>query len=392
MKSKYWAAYWTGIAWVLTNIPLVLVIFKYEPRVATKTIMLAPNQFLFLLIFFPAGVYLTVKAVITLAPLIAENARKTIFIISWFFAILLGGLFTFVDYQSDEPADYYQLTPSAAKDTVDAIKVVFDEVQKRSGKKPDLPLRKFANDIKSEREEIEKAIAKKKEKADSPNVGTLKRQETNLVSEASRYLLLVNNSESQNKYKYVDPCLRVANIIELLCALITGFQVIFWIVIIYLVRSLPGKFRLDQENILDNRDLKTPATYLVGTLGFSLFFAFGTGFNLKVRELLGVRIETTMQADDITVAVLLVLALMLIVVFTKDRFLNAFREAVPILFGIAAYLFQQFWFEKAFELVVATENYGTLIWAVVICFLMALVLFVFFIGGAHQNNNLSTQK
>ncbi|MCH7500965.1 MAG: hypothetical protein IH886_13315 [Nitrospinae bacterium] len=409
MKSKYWAAYWTVIAWVLTNIPLALVFYKYEGDVDTKLIMLAPNQFLFLLIFFPAGVYLTVEGVKALAPLIAKKLRKNLFIASWVFAVLGAGVVTYFDYQSEEPADYYQLTPSAAEKAAAAIDVFLVELQVKKEKEPKKKLIKFANEIREENnpkesiptaslieianEILENAKARAETRArvramaESSNADTLDRGKGISLKEASRYLWLVNDSQLQKKFNLVDPFLRGANVVELLAATIVAMQLIFWVVITFLVRYTPKYFISDQGNEIEHKQLITPATRLLGAVGFSLFFAFGTGFNLKVRALLGLNVGTTMQGDVVTAVLFLVMTVYLIVVLVKDQHLEFLRKFFPALTGIVVYLIGSFWFDAVFEYFVSTENPGTWFFAVFICILMASGLFVFFMGGADSSGN-----
>ena len=136
--QRRWPAILIGLsAGLIVNVPLILILTKYEGSVSISMFFYAPNQFWYLPFFFPVQVYLLSRAIQILGisrlqdlkepSFLAVRARKYM---PWFvgIALILSGFFTYLDYQSSEAADHYQLTPLIAKASVQARKVFLQHI------------------------------------------------------------------------------------------------------------------------------------------------------------------------------------------------------------------------------------------------------------------------
>lgn len=367
---------WALVAWILTNIPLALVLFKYKVSTAIQTITLAPNQFLFLFVFFPASVYLVSRAAAVLTKLIVERARLYVIIGSWSFAIVVAIPYTIFDYLSPEAPDFYQLTPSAADDAVAAVQDVLKELDRTAI--PGDPNSLWTNSAR-----LVEAGKSALENTDPINQGRLNRVAGQIpVKEASRYLLVVSTAGMQESYGLTDAWLRKSNALELFVAMVGLMHLIYWIGVTFV-----GRLRFGWK-----RGARISASYLAVAVAFLMVFALGSDFNVQVRQLLYGEVKGVVHAGAFAAVGFVFLASLLTVVFLKDRWLDALKVVYPLIFGIAAYVFVSEWFEIAVEIFGRADNPAILFMAILICVLFVASAVFLVVGGQLAANAIPANQ
>lgn len=363
----------TACSWLLVNAPFLLVLNEYDASTARSVFVLAPNQFLFLLIFFPAAVYLTTCAAQKIGEFIrARSSVKwwcTLSLI-WVLSLAGAGVFTYFDYQSDEAPDLYQLRYDTAVMAVAAV----DEVLKylNTVSTPDgADLRKQSRTLADEGRRTPPPDPSQ------PQILQLddKMSPEQRANEASRFLLLVGSYEQQKTYQLTDGLLRKSNAVELFVAMVGLMHLVAWTLIAFAINwRYPGR-----------HELRRAALFLGLGAAFLTVFAFGTSYNLSVRDLCFGHTRGVVRADLFAAVGFVVLAFTIAAVFLREDWRDMAKIVVPAVMGLAAFAFVAAKPELALQLLGPSSNPAKLFMVLFISVVVTgLLLFMVLVEPKHD--------
>gem|GEM_PF-6330980 len=344
LNSRRNALIVSAFAWMAVNMPLFLMLSKYDLESSLTAIVYAPNQFLFLFVFFPVAVYLLYSAGQSLGNLVEDKVKKYWLIAaSWIFSMLMGSLIAISDISGNDPLDIYQLIPDVAKNTVVATQVVSKELSKIEYK------------VKKGWPKAEAfSIAERAKKLDPiTDFSSARIDQSTSAEEAFRYLLEVGKSRKhQDDLRMIDEALLYSNIVELIVAMIVLMHLVFWVFV-----SFYGKVRLHWGI----ERLKSPATSLAITIAFLMIFSISSAFNFGVKDVFFEGIEGSARGDITSAVGTLVLGSILTIVFLRENWLETAKFVYPALMSVVALVFVTAWFSTAFSILTDANNFAILV-------------------------------
>lgn len=344
----------TILSWLTVNAPLGFMLYKYDLETAELAFLYAPNQFLFLLIFFPAATFLICSASSSIANLFEGKSRVIVIIASWIFSLSLGATIATLDISGDEPLDIYQLSPNVAEKTVQSMKLITNVLlEKRNNNSDNWPWSE-ADELSDNANTV---ITTK-----NIDFKTIKDKNIDSVPTASQYLYFVGSRIQQDNNELIDSTLETVNILELFIAMFTLMHLVFWVFVAFV-----GKVAFSWNESV----IKSSAISLAIAVAFLMLFSIFSAFNFQIRGIFFGGVEDSTRGDILGAIGTLVLGSILTVVFLRDDWLDTAKFAYPAILNLVALVFVTTWFSSAFS-IIGNINNGVII----VVLLLASILVV----------------